>query len=141
VRAQAPRAPPSEAGHAQSSQVSSHAVGTGELALVRYLDLVLLGLALPVILAAGLPVLGWAAVAVAWPAQRAIAVVLERRAEASREPRTIAGLMTASMIGRAWVIALTIFGAGLIEREAGLTAAVLSLALFSVYFGMRMATR
>jgi hypothetical protein len=45
------------------------------------------------------------------------------------------------MIARGWLVALTIFLVGLAEREAGLTAAVLSLALVTVHFSMRMATR
>ena len=121
--------------------MSSHAVGTPELTLVRHLDLVLLVMALPVFAGAGLPLLGWGAAAAAWLVQRAISAVMQRRAEASDEPRTVAGLMTASMISRGWLVALTIFAAGLVEREAGLSAAILSLALFTVYFTMRMVTR
>jgi hypothetical protein len=141
MRAQAPLALFLLAAGTQGSQVSSHAVGTPELAFVRYLDLVLLVVAFPVFVGAGLPLLGWGAAGAAWLAQRAIAAVLQRRAEASNEPRTVAGLMTASMMARGWLVALTIFGAGLIEREAGLCAAILSLALFTVYFATRMATR
>jgi hypothetical protein len=53
----------------------------------------------------------------------------------------VAGLLTASMIGRAWLIALTIFGAGLAERKAGLSAAVLVIALFTLYFTVNMILR
>ena len=38
------------------------------------------------------------------------------------------------MIGRGWLVALTIFGAGMIENDAGLAAAVLVVVLFTVYF-------
>jgi hypothetical protein len=38
------------------------------------------------------------------------------------------------MIARGWLVALAIFGAGLAEREAGLSAAVLAIVLFTVYF-------
>jgi hypothetical protein len=38
------------------------------------------------------------------------------------------------MIGRGYLVALTIFGAGLIERKAGLSAALLVIVLFTVYF-------
>jgi hypothetical protein len=121
--------------------VSSHALGTPELTFLRYLDLAVLVLALPVFAAAGFPLLGWGAAAGAWLAQRGIAALLQRRAEATDDLRTVAGLMTASMIARGWLVALTIFLVGLAEREAGLAAAVLSLALFTVYFTMRMVTR
>lgn len=106
---------------------------------MRWLDLVVLALALPVFLVAGLPLLGWGAAAVAWLAQRAIQEAVVHRARASDDPKTVAGLMTASMIGRSWLVALAVFGAGMIEREAGLTAAILSIVLFTLYFTTGMA--
>jgi hypothetical protein len=115
--------------------------GTGPLAWLRFADLGLLALALPIFLAAGLPLLGWGAAAVAWIAQRIIRDVLNKRAAASKDPRTVAGLLTASMIGRGWLIALTIFGSGLVERKAGLSAAVLVIALFTLYFTVNMVLR
>jgi len=57
---------------------------------LRYLDLVLLVLALPVFVLGGLPLLGYAAGAVAWLVQRAIQVVLSRKAAESDDPRTVA---------------------------------------------------
>jgi hypothetical protein len=45
------------------------------------------------------------------------------------------------MIGRGWLIALTIFGAGLEERKAGLSAAVLVIALFTLYFTVNIFLR
>lgn len=106
----------------------------GALRVLRYLDLVVMALALPVFLAAGLPLLGWAAASGAWLAQRAIQATVNRRARASDDPKTVAGLLTASMIGRGWLVAGSIFAAGMIEREAGLSAAVLAIALFTFYF-------
>jgi hypothetical protein len=141
LRANAPPAPLFRPVDTQGSQVSSHAVVTRELAFLRNLDLALLVLALPVFIAADLPLGGWGAAAGAWLAQRGIAALVQRRAEATDDLRTVAGLMTASMLARGWLVALTIFLVGLAEREAGLAAAVLSLALVTVYFSMRMATR
>ena len=108
---------------------------------VRYLDLVLLALALPVFLAAGLPMLGWAAAAVAWLAQRALQLWLNRRAAASDDPRTVVGIAAGSMIGRGWLVALTIFAAGLSDEDAGLAAAVLVIVLFTAYFTVSMIMR
>ena len=115
--------------------------GTRPLSWLRFADLGLLALALPIFLAAGLPLLGWGAAAVAWIAQRIIRDLLNKRAAASKDPRTVAGLLTASMIGRGWLIALTIFGSGLVERKAGLSAAVLVIALFTLYFTVNMVLR
>jgi len=53
------------------------------LTTVRYLDLLLLALALPLFLAAGLPLAGWAVGGGAWVAQRALQEYLDRRARAS----------------------------------------------------------
>jgi hypothetical protein len=114
--------------------VSSHAVESSDVPVLRWLDLGLLALALPVFLLAGLPLLGWGAAAAAWIVQRAIHEAVVRRARASKDPKTVAGLMTASMLGRAWLVALAVFGAGMVEREAGLTAAILSILLFTTYF-------
>jgi hypothetical protein len=108
---------------------------------VRYLDLVLLALALPVFLVAGLPMLGYAAAAVAWLVQRALQVWLYRRARASEDPRTVVGIAAGSMIGRGWLVALTIFAAGLADEDAGLSAAVLVIVLFTAYFTVSMITR
>jgi hypothetical protein len=125
--------------------MSSHALGTADASMalraLRHLDLIVLVLALGIFLAAGLPVLGWAAAAVAWLVQRAIALVLERKARAATEPRAVAGLMVASMLTRGWLVALAIFGAGLIENDAGLSAAVLFLLLFTLQLTVNMAVR
>jgi hypothetical protein len=118
----------------------AQAVGAPEMGAVRFLDLAVLALALPVFIAAGLPVIGWAAAGAAWLVQRALQVALERRARASDDPRTVAGLITGSMIARAWIMALAVFGVGLAEREAGLAAAVLTITLFTVYFSTSLGT-
>jgi hypothetical protein len=107
----------------------------------RYLDLVVLALAFPVFVVAGFPLLGYAAGALAWLLQRGIQVLLLRRAAASDDVRGAVGITAASMIGRGYLVALTIFGAGLIERDAGLAAAVLVIVLFTVYFATSFITR
>ncbi len=108
---------------------------------LRYLDIVILVLALPVFLVAGLPMLGYAAAAVAWIVQRAIQIVLYRKARASDDPRTVVGIAAGSMIGRGWLVALTIFAAGMVDNEAGLAAAVLVIVLFTAYFTVSMIMR
>ena len=49
--------------------------------------------------------------------------------------------MTASMIGRGWFCALSIFAVGFYRNEAGLAAALLVVALFTVYFTVQMTLR
>ena len=110
--------------------------------VLRYLDIVLLIVALPIFLVAGLPMLGYAAGAGAWIVQRAVQVLLQRRATASRDPRTVVGLLAASMIARGWFCAIAIFLAGILgDNDTGLAAAVLIVMLFTVYFGIGMVLR
>jgi hypothetical protein len=111
------------------------------LRMLRYLDLFVLALALPIFIAAGLPLLGWAGAAFGWIVQRLIAAGLTKRAQESGDPRTVAGLMTGSMIARGWIVAGSIFVVGLAEREAGLSAAILAITLFTFYFTSQMITR
>jgi hypothetical protein len=108
---------------------------------VRYLDLVLLALALPVFVVAGLPMLGYAAGAAAWLVQRGLQLALNRKAVAADDPRTVVGIAAGSMIGRGWLVALTIFAAGLVDEDAGLAAAVLVILLFTAYFTVSMILR
>ena len=110
--------------------------------LLAVLDLVLLAIALPVFVVADLPLTGWAAAGGAWIVQRGLQVLITRRAKASDDLRTVAGLMTASMIGRAWLMAIAVFVVGVADEDkAGLSAAVLVITLFTVYLGTRFAIR
>jgi hypothetical protein len=111
---------------------------------VRYADLVVLALALPVFLAAGWPMLGYAAGAVAWLVQRAVHAWTNARAleaQAAGDVKRVAGYVTGSMIARGWLVALIVFGAGMVENDAGLAAAVLVVVLFTAYFAASMALR
>lgn len=111
------------------------------MTFLRYLDLLLVVLALPVFLAAGLPLAGWGVGAGAWCAQRGLQLYVNRRARASEDPRTVVGLLAGSMIGRGWLVAIAIFLVGLDDNHAGLAAAVLVIALFTVYFTVGMIVR
>ncbi|MGN6189752.1 MAG: hypothetical protein ACTHOE_12720 [Conexibacter sp.] len=110
--------------------------------VLRYLDLLLAALALPLFLLADLPIAGWLAGAGTYAAQRAVGEYTSRRAAASTDARTTVGLMAGSMIGRGWLVALTIFAVGAAtDSKTGLSAAVLFIALFTVYFTMQMILR
>jgi hypothetical protein len=111
------------------------------LRMLRYLDFVVLALALPIFIAAGLPLLGWTGAAFGWTVQRLIGAAILKRAKESDDPRTVAGLMTGSMIARGWIVAGSIFVVGLSEREAGLAAAILSITLFTFFFTSQLITR
>lgn len=122
---------------------ASHAVRTtNPMPVLRNLDFVLAALTLPLFLLADWPIAGWITGAGAYAAQRGIGEFTARRAAASDDARTTVGLMAGSMIGRGWLVALTIFAVGVtVGDEAGLSAAVLFIALFTVYFTMQMILR
>jgi hypothetical protein len=112
------------------------------VAVVRYFDFVVLVLALPVFIVADFPIVGYLTAAVAWTGQRAIQVFTTRRAAATKDPRTVVGLMAGSMIGRGWLVAAAIFIVGVADSsKAGLAAAVLFIVLFTVYFTTNMILR
>lgn len=113
--------------------------GGDPLAVVRWLDVVLVLLAAPFVAIAGLPLLGYAVGTAAWIIQRVGADVIDRRARAQEDVRTTIGLQVAGIIGRGWLVALTILAVGLAaDREDGATAAVVVLAAFSVHLGMTL---
>ncbi|HEY4280726.1 MAG TPA: hypothetical protein VGM91_21085 [Conexibacter sp.] len=110
--------------------------------MLKNLDLVVAVLALPLFIVADLPLAGWAAGAGIYAVQRGISAYASRRAVASGDARTIAGVLAGSMIGRGWLVAFTIFAVGVfVDNDAGLAAAVLFLALFTLYFTIRMIVR
>jgi hypothetical protein len=111
------------------------------LRMLRYLDLAVLILALPIFVAADLPLFAWAGVTVAWLLQRAAQALFMRQAQASGNPRSAVGLMSVSLIGRVWLLALAVLAIGLIDRDSGLPAAVLTAVTFQVWFTAFIVTR
>jgi hypothetical protein len=111
------------------------------LRLIRHLDLVVLVLALPLFVAAGFPIGGWAGGAGAYVVQWAVREATTRRAARSNDPRTVAGLLAGSMIGRGFFATFAILGVGLADRHAGLAAAILFLLAFSIAFTIGLALR
>lgn len=120
------------------------AAGQPSLAL-RYPDIGLLVVALPVFVLASLPLLGYAVAAAAWIAQHAILFFAQRHAaEALRrgDRRRALASIGAATLGRVWLVTLAILLVGLLgEREDGLAAAVLSLILVTLHFGALAFTR
>jgi hypothetical protein len=105
------------------------------MSLLRSLDIVLVVLTAPVAVLLGAPALGTLAGAAVWVAQRFGALALERIARRKENVRAAVGLNVAGVIGRAWLVGLTILAVGTAgAREDGLAAAVLVLAAFTVYF-------
>jgi hypothetical protein len=112
------------------------------MAIVRYVDVVIIAMVAPIALLMGAPVLGYSVGAVAWTAQRFAGAAIERRALASEDPRRQIGVTLVSSLGRVWLLALTILAVGLLgEKRDGLTAALVVLVAFTIYFGSSLVTR
>jgi len=111
------------------------------LRMLRYADLAVLAAALPVFLAADLPLLAWAGVTGTWLLQRGAQALLVRQARSSGNPRSAFGIMSVSLLGRVWLLALAVLGIGMIERDAGLPAAILMAVTFQVWFTALFLTR
>jgi hypothetical protein len=109
--------------------------------VMRNIDVPVLALALILFLVAGFPLLGWVTGAGAWGIQRLISEYAARKSEKADDPRAKVGILAGSMIGRGWLVAGIIIAVGLNENDAGLSAAVLFLAVFTVQFTMTLAMR
>lgn len=119
--------------HALDTSDTAHPSSTG-LTVLRNLDFGVLALALPVFLAAGFPMVAYAIVAVAWIAQRMLQNFATARAVATGDRRAAIGVIGGVMVARIWLLGLSVLAAGLIEREAGVAAGLLAVALFTTFF-------
>ncbi|MBJ7328909.1 MAG: hypothetical protein JHC95_03365 [Solirubrobacteraceae bacterium] len=109
---------------------------------LRYLDLAVLALALPVFIAADLPLGGYATGAVIWLLWRGIGSYTDRKAAEADDARKTVGIATGSMIGRGWMMGILLIAVGLLTNDdVGLSAAVLCVVLFTVSFTARMILR
>jgi hypothetical protein len=102
--------------------------------VLRNLDVVILVVALPVFIAASLPLLGWAVTTVTWLAARFFQGYLENRALGKGTRQAALGARAASLIGRLYLVTLGVFVAGLIDRKAGVAGGGLAVVVFTTYF-------
>ena len=112
--------------------------------MLRYGDLALLALALPIFVVVGWPLLGYAVIAAVWLAQRGIELAANRRAAlalANGDRRTALGAIAAATLGRVWLVALAVLLVGLADRESGLAAAILAAVLVTIRLGGRFIGR
>jgi hypothetical protein len=114
----------------------SHAMRRSDpLIVLRYLDVVLVVLAAPFVVAFGLPVLGYVVGAVVWIVQRLISARVEAHLRQEPDIRRQVGIGLSMSLARAFVVGLSILAVGLLGARAdGAMAAILVLAAFTVYF-------
>jgi hypothetical protein len=112
---------------------------------LRYLDLALLVVALPVFIAADLPMAGYLTVVGTWILIYGIELLSNRAlagAVARRDRRAAMGWLGATGLARAWIVTLAVLIVGLtVSKDAGLSAAILALILFTVHLGSRVLLR
>jgi hypothetical protein len=103
----------------------------------KYVDLLALLIALAVFLIGDLPLLGYAVAAAVWLLQRGIQMLAQRRMKqelAAGNRQKAMGIVAGSTLGRVWLMATAVLLVGIAERESGLAAAILLLALFTISF-------
>jgi len=103
----------------------------------KYVDLIALLVALAVFLLGGFSLLGYAVAAGAWLMQRGIQMLAQRRMRqelAAGNRQKAMGIVAATGLGRVWLMATSVLLVGVAERESGLAAALLLLALFTISF-------
>jgi hypothetical protein len=107
-------------------------------AVLRYLDLILLAVAVPVTLALGAPVVGVVVSAAAWLLQHVVTRVA-RHWIARQGSNARFGLNLIDAFGRIWLLAGAIVLAAVIGgRSSGLTAALVIFGAYSVAFAVRL---
>jgi hypothetical protein len=109
--------------------------------VLKNLDIVLLVCALPIFIGADLPILGWIGGSAAYIGQRVIGELLNRSATMAEDMTGVLGVMVGGTIARGFLVALSIFGVGMIDNDAGAAAGFLFLAAFTVYFTMTLVLR
>jgi len=120
------------------SRAAGGALGGVSMSVLRYLDVPLVLLAVPVVLALGAPAVGVLVSAGAWLLQRVLAHAGQRWI-ARQGPDARFGLNLADGFGRIWLLAGAIVLAAVIGgRRDGLAAALLIFAAYSVAFAMRL---
>jgi hypothetical protein len=104
----------------------------------KHVDLLVLAAAAVVFVLAGFSMLGYAAAAAAWLAQRGIQILAQRRSgealKAGNRQRAM-GIIAATTLGRVWLMATVVLVVGIAQRTAGLSAAILLAALFTISMG------
>jgi hypothetical protein len=109
---------------------------------LRYIDLVLLWLTVPLALVLGAPQLGLLLAAVVWTVQRLVALDVDRRARLRASAREAIGLNMATMIVRMWLIGATVVVAGVGgERRDGVAAAAVLLVAFTISLAATLVNR
>ena len=104
----------------------------------KHVDLLVLALAAVIFVVGDFSLLGYAAGAVAWLAQRGVQWLAQRRSgealKAGNRQRAM-GIIAATTLGRVWLMATIVLVIGIAQRTAGLSSALLLAGLFTISMG------
>ena len=98
---------------------------------LRYIDVIMIVVAAPILLLIGVPVSGYAAGAGVWLLTRAIGLAVDRHAAAVADPRRELTLRLAFTMTRIFALAITVI---LVRKDAGQDAGLTALAVVVVAF-------
>lgn len=107
------------------------------MTLLRYLDVVLVLLAAPILLLIGVPALGYGVGAGAWLLLRAVGIAVERTASTSSDARIQITVRLGYMLGRIFLLALAVI---LARRSGGRGDGLTALAVIVFAFTVQLAT-
>lgn len=126
----------------EGSSVNAKAPARSPVILLRYIDVVLIIIAAPIMLLIGVSAAGYAVGAGAWIVLRAVGVAVERYAAAISPPNQEITLRLAYLLTRLFLLALAVIlvrqGSG---RDAGLTALLVIVFAFTAEFVVSVADR
>jgi hypothetical protein len=113
-----------------------------EIGVLRYLDVVLLVIAAPIMILIGVSAAGYAAGAGAWIVLRLLGIAVERLATETKEPGRQIGIRLGYMLGRLFLLALAVIlvrqGSG---QDAGLTALAVIVFAFTIQLAVSAINR
>ena len=101
----------------------------------KHVDLLVLAAAAVVFIVGGFPLLGYAAGAAAWLAQRGVQWLAQKRSQEALKNgnrQRAMGIIGATTLGRVWLMCVIVLVVGLADNKVGLSAAILVAALFTI---------
>jgi hypothetical protein len=111
-------------------------ISESPVTLLRYIDVVLIVVAAPILLLIGVPAVGYGAGAGAWIALRAVGIGVERYARSLGDMREAVTARIVYPIVRIFVLALTVI---FVKRGAGKDDALAALAVIVFAFTIHLA--
>jgi hypothetical protein len=104
--------------------------------VLRYLDVVLVVLAAPIMLLIGVSPAGYLIGAGVWVALRAVGVAVERYATSTRDANRAIGIRLGYMLGRLFALAIAVI---LVRKSDGQDAGLAALAVVVIAFTVQLA--